>query len=558
MLERIPPDADQDDCQRTAIEGLGGVGKTQIALEAAFRVRDAYPDCSVFWVPAVDAISFQNAYLKIGQELGVEGIDEDKADVKALVKTALSHRTVGSWLLIIDNADDTELLFGASPLAEYLPFGQKGSILFTTRNHEVAVRLDIPERNIITTAEMDDIEATMLLRRGIKERQMQDTASTTALLDVLAYLPLAIKQASAFMAKTGNSTTRYLDHCRSSDKRLIKLLSKDFQDQGRYKTTKNPVATTWLISFDQISQSNRLAATYLKFMCFLAEKDIPLALLPPEDELEVDEAIGTLKAYAFITEREQTSYDMHRLVRLATQNWLEEEGELKEQVSSALQRLDGVFPFPEHENRDVWLRYLPHVLAALECQDAFDDKGVKGYLLWKVGEGHNKLGKYQLAEPMYRQTLELMETALGSEHPDTLTSMGNLAAVLDGQGKYSEAEQMHRQTLELMETGLDWLCFTPVDAPCAPSLPGGMRRAGDYLSYVHCCKESRISCKSGPMAVMRRVYRARWLRRLSSCSVRSRPRHHMPVIWLHYNQAEPINMRGPRVFIYRVLQHLVA
>jgi len=445
LLERILPDADQDDCQRTAIEGLGGIGKTQIALEAAFRVRDKHPDCSVFWVPAVDGASFENAYREIGRELGVEGIDDDKADLKALIRAALPRKVVGSWLLIIDNADDADLF------DSLLPFGYNGSILFTTRNHEVAVMLDIPDRNIIPTTEMDTAEAIMLLRRGIKESQMQDTTSTTALLSVLTYLPLAIKQASAYMAKTGTSTTRYLEHCRSSDKRLIKLLSKDFEDQGRYKTTKNPVATTWLISFDRISQINRLAATYLKFMCFLAEKDIPLALLPPEDEVEVDEAIGILKAYAFLTEREQASYDMHRLVRLAMRNWLEENGELKDQASFTLQRLYQVFPYPKYENRDMWLRHLPHTLAALEFRDTCVNKRISACLIWNVAQSHVILGKYQQAEETYRETVKLAEMVLGCEHPDTLRSMMNLATVLNYQGKYVEAEQIHRQTLELME-----------------------------------------------------------------------------------------------------------
>ncbi len=88
LLERIPPTANKDDCQRTAIEGLSGVGKTQIALEAAFQIRDEHR-CSVFWVPAVDATSFENAYREIGRVLEVEGIDEEKADVKALVNACI-------------------------------------------------------------------------------------------------------------------------------------------------------------------------------------------------------------------------------------------------------------------------------------------------------------------------------------------------------------------------------------------------------------------------------------------------------------------------------------
>jgi tetratricopeptide (TPR) repeat protein len=453
LLERIPPGADKDDCQRTAIEGLGGVGKTQIALEAAFRVRDEHQDCSVFWVPAVDATSFENAYREIGRQLKVEGIDEDKADVRSLVQTALGHERAGSWLLIVDNADDVELLFGNTETTapcDYLPFSRKGSILFTTRNHEAVVRLDIIERNVIIAAEMSRAEAIELLQRNLKGNQTRDTESTTSLLDLLANLPLAIKQASAYMAKTGMSTAKYLDYCRLSDKNLIRLLSKAFEDRGRYKSIRNPVATTWLISFDHISRDNQLAANYLRLMCFLAEKEIPLSLLPPvDDELEVAEAIGILKAYAFITEREESSsFDIHRLVRLAMQNWLDKEGEWEKCITEVIQRLAEAFPFPQHENRDVWAKYIPHALTALEFREDSTDEEAEWRLLFNVADSLSILGKYQKAEQMHRQALELMEKALDKEHPGILDSMNNLALVLNRQGKYEEAEQMHRQVLE--------------------------------------------------------------------------------------------------------------
>jgi len=75
------------DCQRTAIVGLGGVGKTQIALEIAYRIRDKYPDCAIFWVPAIDIVSFRNA----GQLLNIDGINDDSEDVVDLVKRALGR-----------------------------------------------------------------------------------------------------------------------------------------------------------------------------------------------------------------------------------------------------------------------------------------------------------------------------------------------------------------------------------------------------------------------------------------------------------------------------------
>ncbi|KAK4205172.1 putative kinesin light chain [Triangularia verruculosa] len=469
LLGRIHPSADKDDCQRTAIEGLGGVGKTQVALEVAFRVSNEHPDCSVFWVPAVDVTSFENAYRAIGQQLKVPGIDEEKVDVKALVKTALSRESTGSWLLIIDNADDRKLLFSDTALTDYLPFSRKGSILFTTRNHEVAVKLVGPESHIIPVEEMSRDEAFELLQKGLKGDQVRDTASTVALLEFLANLPLAIRQASAYMAEKQISTTQYLGLCKSSDEDMIELLGRDFEDRHRYQGTQNPVATTWLISFRHISDHDPLAADYLRFMCFLAGKDIPQSLLPPAGRLRTVDAIGTLKAYAFISQRKESdTYDIHRLVQISMLRWLAQKGERKEWTAKVLQRLDNVFPSPDHGNREVWMSYLPHTQHVLELREGTDDEEAPPGLLSKVGGSFYNLGKYkeaeqmhrqalqlrekgkyEEAEQMHRQALQLREKVLGKEHPYTLTSMNNLALVLGSQGKYEEAEQMYRQTLQL-------------------------------------------------------------------------------------------------------------
>lgn len=71
----------QDLYQGIALVGLGGVGKTQIALETAYRLRETDPECSVFWVPALDSTSFERAYRDIGRKLGLDGIEKDKADI---------------------------------------------------------------------------------------------------------------------------------------------------------------------------------------------------------------------------------------------------------------------------------------------------------------------------------------------------------------------------------------------------------------------------------------------------------------------------------------------
>jgi Cdc6-like AAA superfamily ATPase len=101
----------KEDCQRIALVGLGGVGKTQIALECAFRLQTISPTCSVFWVRASDTISFDNAYRDIGQQLKIPGFEDNKADFKRLVKTRLSQKSTGKWLIIVDNADDFRMFY---------------------------------------------------------------------------------------------------------------------------------------------------------------------------------------------------------------------------------------------------------------------------------------------------------------------------------------------------------------------------------------------------------------------------------------------------------------
>lgn len=449
LLKTIPPAADGGVCQRTSIEGLGGVGKTQIALEAAFRVRQQHQDCSVFWIPAMDKASIENAYREIGKSLKVEGLDGDQADVMTLTKAALEHEDATSWLLVIDNIDDSSLLSGDAHLAGYLPSNPRGSILFTTRNHNIVHKLAIRNLNRVHLAPMSRAEAVKLLHQHLTVEQTRDTKSTAELLEVLTDLPLAIKQASAYMDQTQTTTTRYLELCRSSDANLVELLSRDFDDHGRYGNIQNPVATTWLVSFHLISQYNPLSIQCLKYLSFLAEKDIPRNLLPTWDNvLKMDEALGVLKTYAFISERDsQKSYDMHRLVRLAMRNWLTEKPELQWFATELIRTLNTEFPYPKYENRFVWTRYMPHALIALESRQYATDDDAKSNLLHNVAAAFFEQGRFREAETLYREAFALHAQTLGVDHPATIGSKSNLANALFGQGRYEEAESLDRETL---------------------------------------------------------------------------------------------------------------
>ncbi|KEY73924.1 hypothetical protein S7711_07766 [Stachybotrys chartarum IBT 7711] len=453
LLDSVPPSACTEDCQRIVVEGLGGIGKTQLTIEVAHRVRDIHPDCSVFWVPAVSTIMFENAYREIGRALRIPGIDDDKADVKDLVKTALSRNDTSSWLLIMDNADDAELLFTSSELMSYIPFSRKGSILFTTRTHNVAIRLR-SRGHIMKLGELNDVEAAQLLHQALEPSQTDNIESTMRLLKYLANLPLAIRQASAYMASNRNVTvSRYLEYCQSGNKAMAKLSAEDFDDQDRYKAIQNPISMTWLISFEHIKRDMPLAAEYLRFICYLAERDIPISLLPRSEDMMVsDRAISTLISYSFISQcKAPGRYDIHRLVRLIMRNWLDEQREDANQVTATIRQLSMIFPRPRYNNRDIWTSYLPHAQSALEVQDKCEDEWALANLLNDVGECANILGKYTEAERIYQQILKLYEKLLSKEHPSTLKSMNNLAVTFQDQGKHAHAEQMQRQTLNLAE-----------------------------------------------------------------------------------------------------------
>ena len=462
LVKILHTDNTEEDCLRAALVGLGGVGKTQVALEFAFRLQSISPTCSVFWVRASDTTSFESGYRDIGQQLKIPRLEDDKADVKRLVKTWLSQENIGKWLMIIDNADDFEMFYNSNEssrsgtLLEYLPFSTCGVILFTTRDREAATRF--AGSNVIDIDEMDDGDSRELLQRSIQNKQLiNDKDSETTLLKSLVYLPLAIIQAAAYLNAKGCTIAEYLRIYQDSSDNLIKLLSKDFNDRRRYPDIKNPVATTWLISFEQIQIRNPLAADYMAFISCIKEKDIHRDLLPLASEFDKIEALGTLKAFGFIKEGlSGVSYDIHRLVYIAMQNWLKLKDEWRSWNEKTLNQIADVFPWPQHENRVTWTMYLPHAQYAItNFKKSFGKtKDPPSDLLHSLGWCSLLQGKYSEAEAIYRQTLQLRETVLGKDHPDTLASMNNLAISLRNQGKYAEAEAIYRQTLQLRETVL--------------------------------------------------------------------------------------------------------
>ena len=437
---------------KTAITGLGGMGKTQIALELAYRTREKHPDCSVFWISATNAEGLEQAFTDIGQQLRIPGLEKELAGTKELVQRYLSQGRAGRWLLIVDNIDDMDIW--RRELKDYLPEYQRGRIVCTTRSRKVAV--DIAASNVIQVPEMEEEMAMQLLSKSLVNKELllhhQDVRK---LLQQLTFLPLAIVQAAAYINKNGTALSKYSSLLEGQEQNMIDILSEDFEDDWRYKDIKNPVATTWLISFEQIWRLDPLAADYLSFASCVAPKNIPWSLLPPgPSAVKQENAIGTLDAYSFVTRRNvDESFDVHRLVQLTTRSWLRTKNQLHDWTSKTLKRLVEVIPLGGHGQRQVWTAYLPH---AVYTTDLIEVRAVEErvVLMDRIGHCEITLGRYKAAESTYRQVLERRQEVLGRGHPSTLASMSNLAQTLSDQGKYADAETMHRDTLALMKTVL--------------------------------------------------------------------------------------------------------
>ncbi|KAF1809666.1 HET-domain-containing protein [Eremomyces bilateralis CBS 781.70] len=446
---------------KLAITGLGGVGKTQLVIELLYRVADKQKHCSVIWISAVNMESLHQSYLDATRQLGISGFKDNKADIKRLVQDHLSKESTGRWLLVFDNADDIYMWIakagpglqqpgqGSHPLIDYLPKSKQGAVIFTTRDRKIAVKL--AQQDVVDVPEMGEDAASQLLGKCLVNTELAKSGKETgALLLQLTYLPLAIVQAAAYINENAILLTDYLSLLVEQEEEVIDLLSEEFEDDGRYRDIKNPVATTWLISFDQIRRRDRLAADYLSFMACVEPKDIPQSLLPPGASRKKEvEAIGTLTAYSFVNRRPADEYlDLHRLVHLATRNWLRKEELLAQLTEKTIMRLEEVFPDDNHENRSVWRAYLPHARYMLGSNLVDKDWKPRMDLMWRYGMCLYKDGRWNEAEEPINQVFDMEKRVLGAEHPSTLTSMANLASTYRNQGRWKEAEELEVQVME--------------------------------------------------------------------------------------------------------------
>jgi tetratricopeptide (TPR) repeat protein len=437
-----------------ALSGMGGMGKTQTAVELAYRYRHEYQAVLWCFADTAENLTLNLANLAITLQLPLQQKQED--NLQAVSDWLSTHE---HWLLVVDNADDLKLL------KTWLPRWRRGKVIVTTRAEvtepyvkRVALREMKPLEavNFLWTRATDVVigswkhfsfdEATTLKNKQLAEEweHAQQLAKT------LGYLPLALDQAGAYIRETQGSFARYLALFEQFPLRLLAERGELYHDADH----PDPVATTWLLSFEKV-RAHPLATQILHQCAFLHGDGIVQTVFAKLDPLEYDAAIREILRYSLLKREEQRGLlTMHRLIQIVLRAQLPEAEQqaVAEQVVTLLVAACS----RDETNFTAWLQqhaeWLPNAREGarwiqqwqLQLEDA-------GELLNNMGYYLDAIGNYEQALPLYQEALEIVEHVLGKQHPYYASSLNNLAYLYKSQGRYEQALLLYQEALKIRE-----------------------------------------------------------------------------------------------------------
>ena len=445
--------------QARAISGLGGIGKTQTALEYAYRYADEYD--LVLWVRADSRAALIAQLAGLAPLLGLpDHTEADQTRLAKAVKRWLETHEEETWLLIGDNADDL------AAVTEFLPTRGNGAILLTSRSHAVGKHMRKIELDKLTQEEGVQF---LLARMGAAGKQALEALpaaerqAAEQLYTLMDGLPLALDQAAAYIEQYGCTLAEYL--ALYLQQRATFLNLGNSVDQQDYPDS---VATTWLLSFQRVEQASPAAADLLRALAFLHPDAIPGALLLAgaaelgshlqamiENPALLQQAIDIVKGYSLIRHNPKTEMlSIHRLVQAVIQDGLAER-ERRVWAERAMLAVNVAFPQVEPETWPQCQRLLPHAMLAAEYieRDAIISEEA-GRLLFETASYLQYRARYAEAEPLFQRALDIREQRLGSGHLDVAASLIGLADLHREQGKFAEAEPRFQRALRLREERL--------------------------------------------------------------------------------------------------------
>lgn len=441
-----------------ALTGIGGIGKTQIALEYVYRYRQEYQ--TVLWARAdtPENLAADGLRLAGGLDLPVRNNAEPEIVLTALKRWLQQHP---DWLLILDNVTDLRLV------SAFLPAQYYGHVLLTTRVQDpnpAIPSLPVPGLEVEDGARLLLSRARLappsLAENGEPSTQYQQAGEIVHLLDGL---PLALDQAGAYIEEMGESLEQYL---RLYQDQRMKLLSFRGQDDSSHPAS---VSATFTLVFEQVEQLHTPAADLLRLCAFLHPAAIPETLLIVEtpsgkqpgpllsifDRAELNLALEVLLLFSLVKrDPGNRSLSVHRLVQAVIKDAMEEQ-EQRLWAERALVLVRRAWP---ERGMAGWQRcqdYLPHALLCADLIARLDLRSEDALsLLNEVGAYLSEHALYQEAERLLLQALALSESLHGMDDPVTASVLQDLGWLEHRRNQYASAEEHYLRSLAIRERAL--------------------------------------------------------------------------------------------------------
>ena len=443
--------------QPVAVCGLGGIGKTQTAIEYAYRYQSEYE--FIFWVKADSEDSIISSYVDIAKllNLPVKNDSDQNNILSAVLNWFRNHK---NWLLVFDNADDISFV------KNYLFPNPNGHILLTSRLR-VFDTLDITK--LVDMEEMSTEEAkTFLLKRTLRTNLNQsELEALEKLVHELGCLPLALEQAGAYIYANNSS---FEDYLASYKIRGLKLLGKSNIDKRKYPES---ISTTWLMNFEEVKKNSKVSTDFLYVSAFLNPNEIPSEIfykganeLGPLisaafteaniDPLVFDEILNPLWQYSLINrDAGSHTYDIHRLVQAVLRDGMEK-SEQKLWAERVVKAVNCAFPEVKYENWELCDKLLPHAQTCAEYIGLWNiETEESAKLLNAAGSYLHKRARFKESELLLESSLKIRKNILEPERLDISESLNNLAELYMSLGKYFEAELLCVRALKIRENTLN-------------------------------------------------------------------------------------------------------